>query len=84
MLFIASLGMNSFLAMATTALIVGTSSNGSLDEAVGDAMLKMVEFAGGFGADLLVEGRLLSVKASAGGIAGQKVVTVEFVSEVDV
>jgi uncharacterized protein YbjQ (UPF0145 family) len=68
--------------MANKQLVSGSSSNGSLDEAVKDAVEKMLELASQHGADLIVNGQLASIDISAGGFAGKREVIANFVFEV--
>ncbi len=70
--------------MTTKYLVSGTSSSGSLDDALKDAIDKMLALAGQHGADLVVKGQLSAINTSAGGLGGTREVVVDIVAEIDV
>lgn len=64
--------------MDETTLISGTSDNGSIDEAIQDAIKKMNAFAGQNGADRMVSGTLTCLTVESGGFAPVNKVTAQF------
>ena len=68
--------------MKPSTVITGTSNNGSLEEAIQDAIQKMNHFAGQSGADRIAVGTLASLTVEVGGFTGKNQVTVKFNSHV--